>query len=127
MKLGETIQDHIITKAESDAKTQDDFALSRWISPLFYFAPDRYSKTMKEVRRALGYVASGIIYVETGSGGNRVTNTATSPGEPMGPLRVLIQHRSDTGPTGAVATQNLRHTRITTIGEFPPTDTEISE
>ena len=126
MKLGETIRDHIISKAATDAETHDDFAISRWINPLLYLTPDRYNETIQGIQRALGRASSGMIYIETATGGNRVTNTSTSPGEPMGPFRVLITHRNDSGETGAIPTRNLSYSSLFEISTFNPSDTDSS-
>lgn len=117
--LLELVGDHVVEQAIIEASHSDDFRLSRVLTPLFELAPDTFDRIIKEVGQNLGAAAyRGTIYVETASGGNRVTDTDESPGEVIPPFRVNITHRHER-ETHADPVRKLSYGTLRAIAQFP--------
>lgn len=115
----ELVGDHVVEQAIIEAGHSDDFRLSRALTPLFELAPDTFDRIIEEVRKNLGNAAyRGMIYVETASGGNRVTDTDDNPGEVIPPFRVNITHRHER-ETHAEPVRKLSYGTLRAIARFP--------
>jgi len=115
----ELVGDHVVEHAIIEAGRSDDFRLSRALTPLFELAPDTFDRIIEEVRKNLGNAAyRGTIYVETASGGNRVTDTDDNPGEVIPPFRVNITHRHER-EMQTPRVRKLSYGTRRTIAQFP--------
>lgn len=115
----EIISDHVVEQAIVNASRSDDFRLSRALTPLFELAPHTFDSIIKKVQTTLGEAAyRGIIYVETASGGNRVTDTDETPGEVIPPFRVNITHRHER-EMQTVPVRKLSYGTLRAIARFP--------
>ncbi len=113
------IREHTVNKALADATSLNDFPLSRLVHILPDFFPEQFDSIIDDVSRTLGGAAyRGTIYVEVGTGGDRVRNDDTHIGEPFPPYRVNIEARGDRW-VRATRARKMASTTHAIIARFP--------